>query len=1022
MTKQYTIKIIFGHEDSPTNSQIYFDEKPPTNFTKRGEFKIALVEDGVISDKALNLLVDLINNAPKKDIFKAINNFRFHSGWHYNNLDWYITTNLDTDKLSGSSLNKKNELVERIVKDTKVKVSKDLEKELDELDEFDELDEDAWRVTPKGKQDMLVRIGEILQHAIDVVNREERAKQLEEVLKDYPLNRYTIDIPYDVNPKFGDDNINCLKDFMLKSYCYISSKANQVAKSKIDNHFDKDTTIQGAIDFLQANKIPYDIRDVTGSVIAKRTDSYGLKNKKILCRFMVYNNHIYKCNVNGRTKKYTPELLPTNDNEVIVADVDQNANEYFRIFNSSTVSNYSYYSEVNMYPTAVCRSPILTKGKYVTYDMKKCYYNILFKMCIEDMNEDRIGIFHAVDLIEEYKQEDIEDHFVYFVSKEGLDKLEKYGWNKSMLHGFNVKMMIRKKVISKRDITHVKVPSGYTTVGYIRERMDKVEKILQELNKTTEKTPKYFRLCNGIMGKKFSGDKDMIVRVRSDDDIKLLKASYPNSVTSVKEDDDVTRLTIRRRTSKYLHFNSRSIYDYVVNRANYFVNEFQFEVEKLNYSVYNIRTDSLQIKAKDIKELESKLSTTKMYQWFIKEKVKAVTIDEETCRDIYIEHMDINKIIEETKNEIRDNMKTIEVIQGKPGTGKTTRMKNTYDYDHCMTVTNLCCRNMDTDRVRAETIRMGLESKQDGKSQYESLTRYKNKKIWLDEFSMFEPHIYDSIMYLSTIVESMKITGDINQIPPCMSSNIFEEKKQFFDLFLENATILTKDYRNEPNLIEFRDMIIDNDPDMTEIEREEFRILRIKQSLRRKINKDMTAYVDNKGNVTENVMNHLASIHKTCDFVNQEILKQYGLVADFESDTYSEGVQLKAGVSIHKLELYNSSKWYIKSINGNDCVLVNMDTADELDFPVKKIKDVFTLGYCSTVHSAQGTGIVGGFVIHNPLDIYNWSKNILYTAVTRGKDLSDLILTNTEVPDDFENTFQCSQISRFSRINSVSNY
>ena len=58
----------------------------------------------------------------------------------------------------------------------------------------------------------------------------------------------------------------------------------------------------------------------------------------------------------------------------------------------------------------------------------------------------------------------------------------------------------------------------------------------------------------------------------------------------------------------------------------------------------------------------------------------------------------------------------------------------------------------------------------------------------------------------------------------------------------------------------------------------------------------------------------------------------------------------------------------------------------EITIDVDKLKH-FTLGYAITVHSCQGLTISEPYCIH---EHHKMSKNILYTAISRGRDINNL--------------------------------
>jgi len=721
--------------------------------------------------------------------------------------------------------------------------------------------------------------------------------------------------------------------------------------------------------------------------------------------------------------------------------------KFFKDFNTKIVSNFSYQCEQQVYPTALLRSTNHPEGEYVKFDMNKCYYSSIFtKLSVSGLKaRDTIPIFSSVDIIKIFKSENgITPNTIYFLSRVGLLKLEKYGWTSNLLHWFNVEFFLNLNIINTADITHFRQASRCVEVDYFEKV---ATQSLNQENISEEKLEllKYFSICNGIMGKRNSSYQDRRVVLRNELDQQIYHMRYKNHNFVTDDNNELPAVDIHLSGGDYLELNSRSIYDYIVNVSNLQINRAHLILKEMGYHVYDIRTDSLEVKlphsesGKTLDELcekflvycdkyyrdknilnaprgdnllidengnylTDKFGDGKKYFKIEKHILYSRTEDNPAENKFKIDeyelgynhnisvsskYIDGQELQENMIKELGDLVSKMEIVNSRPGTGKTHRMKKEDKYDFALTVSNICCRNLDTDRVKGKTIysALGMNRKTDkikDSGEREDINklikRFKGKKIWIDEFSMLGPEIFDVILILSKHAE-IYLTGDIDQIPPIGHENLKHEKKIFIETLLKDAEVLTTEYRNSQDLIDLRDLVL-SEPCLS-------------KKVENTLNELSVENVDYK-----TIDDHLVHTNEMADFVNNEVLKARGLTADFENHEYSVGLTLISLVNLKEYRIYKSEIYKIIESNENKTTIGN--DKNRLTLATESICKYFTAGYARTVHSVQGLTLNNDFVIHCPVYMYRWNPSILYTAITRGTTLEKIKFVHTKIPGLFK--------------------
>jgi hypothetical protein len=263
------------------------------------------------------------------------------------------------------------------------------------------------------------------------------------------------------------------------------------------------------------------------------------------------------------------------------------------------------------------------------------------------------------------------------------------------------------------------------------------------------------------------------------------------------------------------------------------------------------------------------------------------------------------------------------------------------------------------------------------------------------------------------------IAGDKNQIPAINKVDLFKDRVTFAKAMFDDAEELTVDYRNDKDIIELRDAVLNHVP--------------LTFDMFAKLSTDYDLYHPNS--MYQQLMNvgrcygeelhrggesykaqtivHIACKRSNKNAVNFRELELRGYVADFVNHSYSTGVRLVCRKADKKLKLLKGGMYEItdkvhhviegetrkaeieknrihpyltlRSILGDRPICIRAD----------KVADHFDVGYCVTAHVVQGLTITHPIYIHNAHEMYDWDNRILYTAITRAKSIHQIKFVNS---------------------------
>ena len=503
------------------------------------------------------------------------------------------------------------------------------------------------------------------------------------------------------------------------------------------------------------------------------TTKIDIKNDIVKASGASENMTLYNksCRISGKIQSFKKgfKLIPQIKQE----DID---NEFFR----GMSTNFLYKSDCLKSKALMYTHDDISTKMICEHDMEKAYYNVAHNYICKNSY---YPIFTAQDVWTKYESNEIDGLNYYLLNNRTKERLSKLGIIDNFRNGHMIELLLESKVIKKTDIVSVKIPSE---VGLWSD-------ILKRIDSLTEKNPNIkgdFIFYNGVLGKTHSRNTIQYTNVKTSD-IEIMEGFY------IHEDYGNGYCTVAKQCDEtYRYINHVNIYNHIVETTSLYLLIYRNRILELNpdVKIMKIKVDALGFdrvvnipdEYKDMfkyldKTTLNKVGDLKMYTEFLKYGFH------------YYSYIDINK---EVTEEMKAFSKNISYF-GAPGTGKTYTIKKDHDYDYACTWTNVCSLNLKTDNKdnKVSTVYSLLNLYNPG-DMLEHFKRYRNKTIWIDEFSMIPLHLWNYFTVLSLKFNTkFIITGDINQLPPIGEKEININNK-FIKAFFGDTVTLTKDYRN----------------------------------------------------------------------------------------------------------------------------------------------------------------------------------------------------------------------------------
>lgn len=144
---------------------------------------------------------------------------------------------------------------------------------------------------------------------------------------------------------------------------------------------------------------------------------------------------------------------------------------------------------------------------------------------------------------------------------------------------------------------------------------------------------------------------------------------------------------------------------------------------------------------------------------------------------------------------------------------------------------------------------------------------------------------------------------------------------------------------------------------------------------------------------------HLSWKVKTAERVNAEMFGKW--VEEHGSEVVSlAGMKVCAGMPLvckendKKRGFFKTQEWVLEEVVGKAVAVSRGEKKEVLSYG--DFKHFFDYAFCRTIHKAQGITLSGKYVVH---DVNSMSKNLMYTALTRGTCLANVYLATKPNPN-----------------------
>ncbi len=166
--------------------------------------------------------------------------------------------------------------------------------------------------------------------------------------------------------------------------------------------------------------------------------------------------------------------------------------------------------------------------------------------------------------------------------------------------------------------------------------------------------------------------------------------------------------------------------------------------------------------------------------------------------------------------------------------------------------------------------------------------------------------------------------------------------------------------------------------------------------------------------VNKVAQHNIAYTNQTCRRVSQNVRELLGRGDDYEVGeilTCRKRCQSKN----RSFSTYVNFEYKIINVSADSLRLLDEDTQTEFSIPRRIVDTHFVYGYCSTVHSMQGSSIDGKYVI------FEWnhryvSRKWLYVALSRSTNLNNIYLFKDK-PEEIDD-----QLVKKYFLNKIENY
>ena len=708
----------------------------------------------------------------------------------------------------------------------------------------------------------------------------------------------------------------------------------------------------------------------TPKFVSNRMSAVQLNNSNTLMNNSSFEMVKFVCDQTGI--KFTNQSISLVSKLVFDKVTSKGLTNLASSFNSDTLETLKGYLPRAAWVTTYEPIDVTTKN-LVTYDINKCYSNVLLhsmeSVIVFDIRSDMCK-FDGI----------LRDDSLYYVKTDCNVLFSGNGF----YYPFLVRQGLMDNLISESDITSQIQGKLVSTNGVFKTFVEYVNNILVSDDKKLSRTPKdIVNMFIGLMGKILTtvGKTSITTSLKSACSSFFEKdhtaCVYANTINEKLDQHLYTIDDTKQVELEQHHF---TVFAQVIQSAKLQV----YDLVKLaGGKLMEVRTDSVCVQNSDnVVPLSTFIGGYKTEP--VKTHSRKATVFTQKDDFVLVDHKEIEPIIVTGEEEmdtdfmIQALLNKSVLIEGIAGTGKSVITKSLCEWYRnagkkvvMCAPTHLAARNLHSDATSCHrTFGFDIQGKI-------HTTKFdKIDVLVIDEISMLNTLFWKEIIRLRRRYPKMLfvLVGDFNQLPPIGEETVdFRESNFLKDIVDYSLEIKVLKRCDEGSKIQFQllhDLIGDRSTDYHRFE-------------------SSTTLLDKNLCFTNACSN---------DINNQCMIKNRGseyltIDPDGKPDTlpvYVQTMYIYPGLPLRCkkaiCELVNGDQLVVDSYSETHIVLRSMVDESLLSFPIdNSFVYNFVASYCTTIHSAQGQSFDSPYTIY---EIERLSKKLKYVAISRARKLS----------------------------------